>query len=316
MKYITLICIYVISIVTIQSQEIKKPVPFLQDVVKQFPNVRDIALTSNENEVVFSAQSVMGDISALIYITKDKTGWSTPQILSFSGHYFDIEPFFSKDELTLYFVSNRPLASSSTETKDFDIWFVTRASISDTWSEPQNLGAPVNTEMNEFYPVVTDSKNLYFTLDNPSLNRKDDIYVSEFKDGVYTTPKPLGNNINSEGYEFNAFISRDESFLIYTCYNRKDGYGSGDLYISYKNENNEWTEAENMGNSINSDKMDYCPFVDTTSETMYFTSKRNSSSLNSNSGLTIEGLKQVFNSYENGSSRLYKMSIPDLKTKE
>ena len=71
-----------------------------------------------------------------------------------------------------------------------------------------------------------------------------------------------------------------------------------------------------MGPTINSDKMDYCPFVDTTSETIYFTSKRNRSSLNSNSRLTIEELKQVFNSYENGSSRLYKMSIPDLKTKE
>ncbi|WP_241480658.1 TolB family protein [Psychroserpens mesophilus] len=311
MKYIILICFYLISIVNVIAQEMK-PQPFLETVVTQFPNVRDSALTANENEVVFSAQSIMGDVSALIYIGKTKTGWTKPEVLSFSGQYFDIEPFFSGDGLTLYFVSNRPLNTTSSKTKDFDIWFVTRANIHEKWSEPQNLGAPINTEMNEFYPVVTDSKNLYFTLDNPSLNRKDDIYVSEFKNGVYTTPKPLGDSINSDGYEFNAFVAPNESFLIYTCYNREDGHGSGDLYISYKLANKGWSEAKNMGKTINSDKMDYCPFVDVNSETFYFTSKRKASDLNFNSKLTLEELKKYFNRYENGLSRLYKTSISEI----
>ena len=313
MKFITLFFFCFVTIAYSQSKDVKT-VPFLAETVTQFPNVRDIALT--ENEVVFSAQSVMGDVSALVYLRKNKEGWSTPEVLSFSGQYFDLEPFFTKDRLTLYFVSNRPLDDASSEPKDFDIWFVNRTNINEKWSEPKNLGAPINTKMDEFYPVVTDSKNIYFTLDNTSLNRKDDIYMSEFKNGTYTTPIPLGNAINTEGYEFNAFIAPDESFLIYTCYNRKDGYGSGDLYISYRNDSNEWSKAKNMGNTVNSDKMDYCPFVDTNSKTLYFTSKRNESSKSFNSSMTIEELKNVFNSYKNGSSRLYKMTMPDLQTKE
>lgn len=315
MKYVTLTFFYLIFFLSVQSQEIK-PIPFLDVAVMQFPNVRDIALTSNANEAVFSAQSVMGDISALVYMYKTKTGWSKPEVLSFSGQYFDIEPYFSGDGLTLYFVSNRPLNHSSSETKDFDIWYVTRTNTNEKWSEPQNLGAPVNTEMDEFYPVITDSKNLYFTLDNTSLKRKDDIYVSEFKNGMYTTPKPLGSTINSEGYEFNAFVAPDESFIIYTSYNREDGYGSGDLYISYKNDSNEWSEAKNMGNTINSDKMDYCPFVDVNSETLYFTSKRNTSTQNLNSKLTLDELLKVFNRYENGLSRLYQISVSEIIKKE
>ncbi|WP_323788748.1 hypothetical protein [Psychroserpens sp.] len=315
MKLITLLCFCFISFAYAQTTDIKT-VPFAEDAVSQFPNVRDVALTANENEVIFSAQSVMGDVSALVYIRKNKEGWTTPEVLSFSGQYFDIEPYFSRDGLTLYFASNRPLNNTSTETKDFDIWLVTRTNINEKWSEPKNLGAPINTEMDEFYPVITNSKNIYFTLDNTSLKRKDDIYMSVYKDGNYTSPIALGEAINSEGYEFNAFISPDESFLIYTCYNRKDGYGSGDLYISYKNENNEWSEAKNMGNAVNSDKMDYCPFVDVNTQSLYFTSKRNSTPKNFNTKMTIEELKDIFNSYDNGSSRLYKMSIPDLKIKE
>ncbi len=298
------------------QHQYNEPLPFLEDVVTQFPNVRDIALTSNESEAVFSAQSVMEDISALVYVRKNENGWSTPKILSFSGQYFDIEPYFSSDGLTLYFVSNRPLNNTSSEPKDFDIWFVTRSNVFEKWSEPLNLGAPVNTEMDEFYPVITDSKNIYFTLNNPSLNTKDDIYVSVFKNGAYTTPRPLENTINTEGYEFNAFIAPDESLMIYTCYNRTDGHGSGDLYISYKDDTNQWSEAKNMGHTINSKKMDYCPFYDMNSKTLYFTSKRNTTSQNFNSKLTMEELINIFDSYKNGSSRLYKMSIPDLKARE
>ena len=101
--------------------------------------------------------------------------------------------------------------------------------------------------MDEFYPVITTSKNIYFTLDNRELKRKDDIYISEYIDGKYTAPIALNGGVNSEGYEFNAFVSQDESFIIYTCYNRKGGFGSGDLYISYKLEDGNWSPAKKHG---------------------------------------------------------------------
>ncbi|MCK7591679.1 hypothetical protein M0G43_13910 [Subsaxibacter sp. CAU 1640] len=288
------------------SQHTEKIVqPFLEDIVSKFPNVRDLALTAKNDEVIFSAQSPMGDISALVSVKKVSNEWSNPEVLPFSGRYFDLEPFFSNDGLTLYFVSNRPLDQTSNEVKDFDIWYVERASLDAEWSEPKNMGTSINTKMDEFYPVITASKNLYFTLDNPELKQKDDIYVSEFINGSYTEPKRLGDGINSDGYEFNAFVASDESYIIYTCYNRNDGLGSGDLYISKRLENGEWSPSENMGASINSDKMDYCPYVDEATNTLYFTSKRNALKPIFASKVDIEGLFKTFNSYENGLSRLY-----------
>jgi hypothetical protein len=297
--------LYFFSILCFSQSKSNQIAPFLEPIVSQFPNVRDLALT--KNEAIFSAQSVMGDVSVLVNVKKLNDQWSKPKVVSFSGHYFDIEPFFSEDGLTLYFVSNRPMDSSSTEIKDFDIWFVTRDAKEAEWSSPKNIGFPINTKMDEFYPVVTKSKNLYFTLDNPELNQKDDIYVSEYVNGKYSEPKRLGDGINSNGYEFNAFVSPDETYMIYTCYNREGGFGSGDLYISYHNSNG-WTQAKNMGPNINSDKMDYCPFVDNKSNTLYFTSKRLITP-NLKSSVNIEDLKVLFNKYENGSSRLYKTTI-------
>ncbi|OUS02060.1 hypothetical protein A9Q86_05260 [Flavobacteriales bacterium 33_180_T64] len=308
MKSLVFIILFFNTLVYSQSEN-KSTTPFLEDIVSQFPNARDLALSPNLNEAVFSAQSIMGEVSALVSVTLKDGKWASEKVLPFSGRYFDIEPFFSKDGLTLYFASNRPLDHTSQTTKDFDIWYATRPKKNADWSEAKNMGAPINSQMDEFYPVITNSKNFYFTLDNKNLKRKDDIYVSTFENGVYNTPKVLSDAINSDGYEFNAYIAPDESFLIYTCYNRKEGLGSGDLYISYKQDNEEWSIAKNMGENINSNKMDYCPFVDIKTKTLYFTSKRNATKTTFDTTLDIEGLKKVLNSYDNGLSRLYKTSI-------
>jgi hypothetical protein len=173
------------------------------------------------------------------------------------------------------------------------------------------MGSPINTEHGEFYPSVSDNGNLYFTRDNPDLKTKDDIYMSEFRNNTYETPKKLSLSINSEGYEYNAFIAPDESYLIFGSYNRKDGFGSGDLYISFLMEKG-WTLAENLGDTINSNKMDYCPFVDTKTNSIYFTSKRDHTTIQQETPLTTDAFLTELHRVDNGSSRLYRISIKDL----
>lgn len=289
-------------------------VAFLPEIVKQFPNVRDLAISPNGEEILFSVQSFMGNISALVSLKKDGNDWSEPKLVPFSGQFFDIEPFFSKDGLKLYYASNRPLIKTINETKDFDIWYVARKTLDAPWSEPINMGSPINSVNDEFYPSLSENGNLYITVDNKALNRKDDIYVSELINGTYTRPKALSENINSEGYEFNAFIAPDESYILYTCYNRKDGLGSGDLYISHKTDT-DWTPAKNVGEIVNTDKMEYCPFVDPKNKTLYFTSKRDNTKTAFETPLSIDLLKKEFFKYDNGLSRLYSVSLDSVLQK-
>ncbi|MEJ2113314.1 MAG: hypothetical protein P8X62_06365 [Flavobacteriaceae bacterium] len=286
--------------------------PFLPDIVSLFPNVRDVAISPSGDEVMFSAQSVMGNVSAIITVNKQGNHWSSPEVAPFSGQFFDLEPFFSKDGLKLYFASSRPLNDATKDSGNFDIWYVERETLHDAWSKPINLGSPINTEYGEFYPSISDNGNFYFTRDNTTLNRKDDIYVCKYRDGIYSEPQVLPDTINSEGYEFNAFIAPDESYLLFGGYNRTDGFGSGDIYISYKTENG-WTEAKNLGNDINSDKLDYCPFV--MNNTLYFTSKADNSDSNFEKPLSINELLEGFNKYDNGASRLYQIDFKDIVKK-
>ncbi len=286
--------------------------PFIPEILSQLSNVRDIAISPFGDEMFITLQSTQSEISAILFLKKNNGQWSSPTVASFSGQYQDLEPFFSPNGLRLYFASNRPLSEKIDTTKDFDIWYIERKEQTADWSSPINIGSPINTQYNEFYPSVSKNNTMYFTSDNPTITKgKDDILFSQWKDSMYTKPVSLGDSINSAGYEFNAYVSPDETFMIYTCYNRPDGYGSGDLYMSVK-KNNTWSKAKNIGKTINSPQMDYCPFVDIQTKTLYFTSKRNTITQKFSSPQTLKQLLSEINKYENGFSRIYTVPLKNI----
>lgn len=308
MKRILITFIVLISPLTLAQEKLQVQ-PVLPDIIMEFPNVRDFTISLTLDEAYFTAQSYIGELSVIITVIKKNGKWSEPEIAPFSGKYQDLEPFLSPDGLKLYFVSSRPLSDSTDNPKDFDIWYVQRENQNSQWSSPINIGLPFNTENNEFYPSIAANKNIYFTSDASSSKGKDDIFVSEWENDQYSKPVSLSDSINSEGYEFNSYVSPDESFIIFSGYNRADGLGSGDLYISYRNDNGAWSKARNLGPEINSDKMDYCPFVNIGTEMLYFTSKRSQLNYPKSGFNTVTELLSGMNSYENGQSRIYKVSI-------
>lgn len=276
----------------------------LDNLSQDFRNVRDF--TVYKNEAYFSAQSTMGDMSVIIRLSKTNHQWGNPSIAGFSGTHHDIEPFISHDGLKLYFASKRP-SHEKDSSKDYDIWYVKRSNRNKKWSDPINIGLPINTDKNEFYPSLAINNNLYFTANYSDSKGKDDIYVSHFKQGAYQKPYSLSENINSESEEYNAFIAPDESYLIFGAYKRKDGLGSGDLYISYKDSDNQWAIAKNMGDTVNSQAMDYCPFVDVNNHMLYLTSRRNNK--DTKHIKDVKTLLETFNDYENGLSRIYSTTL-------
>lgn len=288
------------------SQELTKPIPAF-DILKKYQNVRDFTISKTQDEIYFTIQNPSEERAVIAVIKKKKKRWSKPEMTTFSGNYRNLEPFLTQDGLRLYFASNRPIDDKTTNAKDYDIWYVERKDIKSDWSKPINVGAPVNSDKDEFYPCVSANGNLYFTSDAIKTLGKDDILVCKWDGKQYTEPENLGMNINSTGYEFNAFVSPNEEFIIYTCYGRPDGLGSGDLYISYKNNKGNWDTAKNLGETINSKQMDYCPFYDTTTQTLYLTSKR--IIVIDKTFTNLKEFETEISNYENGFSRIYKYQI-------
>lgn len=282
---------------------------FLPEILNNYPNVRDMAISPQGDELYFSVQSYKKEFSSIVRLVKVNERWQNPEIATFSGQFTDLEPAFHPNGLALYFASNRPKIDTSTQIGDYDIWVVTRTDYNSEWSEPKNLGSVINTDKNEFYPSVAANGNLYFTAEYSDSKGKEDIYLSEFQFGQYQKPEPLPTAINSEKWEFNAYVAPDELYVIFTSYGRADDMGGGDLYISYKDKNNNWVPAENMGKAINSAKLDYCPFVDTESNILYFTSEKSDMPKSFKSKNNLEEILNHFSTYPNGLSRIYFISF-------
>ncbi len=232
---------------------------------------RDIAISSAGDEIIFTLGDYKQSKRCLVSIRKKAGKWGDKEILSFSGLYNDIEPFFSPDGNKLYFSSDRPLEAVSSK-RNYNIWVSDRTASG--WGEPEPLPSAINTINDEFFPSVSKNGNLYFTSVRGNGVGHEDIFLSRFTEGVYSDPQPLDTNINTSFWEFNACINPEETLIIFSSYGRKDDMGEGDLYFSRKDSHGAWMPAVNFGPPINSDKLDYSPFIDIPRANLYFTSER------------------------------------------
>ena len=268
---------------------------------------RDMAISPDGKEMIYTLGNYKQTTRSLVIIRKENQKWGEKQILSFSGKYQDIEPFYSVDGSQLFFASNRPIGSD-VKRKDYNIWVSKK--IDGKWDKPQALGTHINTSKDEFYPSVSKNGNLYFTATRSNGVGREDIFLSQYLNGKYQDPMPLDSNVNSKVYEFNAYINPEEDLLIFSSFGRKDGFGGGDLYFSQKDASGKWSSAKNMGSKVNTDKLDYCPFIDIPRGNFYFTSEHAPSS--SPSIKSVAELKDHANEVLNGMGNIFRINIKEL----
>ncbi|MFT4739523.1 MAG: OOP family OmpA-OmpF porin [Marivirga sp.] len=79
--------------------------------------------------------------------------------------------------------------------------------------------------------------------------------------------------INSDENEGAAAISADGRVMVFTSCNKKDSYGSCDLYISYKNGDN-WSKPENLGSTVNGSAWESQPYLSSDGRLLIFSSNR------------------------------------------
>lgn len=136
---------------------------------------------------------------------------------------------------------------------------------------PRPLPKVVNQFKQQYFPVLTvDQNTLLF------IKRQGDeeiLQTDKDKNGNWQEPHSISDNINSEYNEGTCSISADGRMLVFTSCMGRQGYGSCDLYISYKT-GNAWSVPENMGEVINSPSWDSQPSLSADGRTLYFVSNR------------------------------------------
>ncbi|HEY0741032.1 MAG TPA: hypothetical protein VGD40_06190 [Chryseosolibacter sp.] len=78
--------------------------------------------------------------------------------------------------------------------------------------------------------------------------------------------------MNTSSYEADVFVAPDESYIVFAA-NRPDGLGSGELYVSFRNDDGTWTQSKSLGNSINTETDDFCPYVTADGKYLFYASR-------------------------------------------
>ncbi len=112
-------------------------------------------------------------------------------------------PALSPDGRTLFFAANFPDGYGG-----FDIYRSKKRG--DSWSEPENLGASVNTADNELYPFYHQSGRLTFSSDGHDGNQAGyDLFETTLVDGKWANAIKLMQPFNSRSNDYHAWFSED-----------------------------------------------------------------------------------------------------------
>ena len=164
-----------------------------------------------------------------LYVTYRKGGeWTTPKNLGprINSTSWESQPSLSADGKTLYFVSERKGNHGKR-----DIWKTTLQDDGE-WTEPVNLGAPINLSGREVSPCLhPNGQTLFFASDRcPSLGGFD-IYYSNYVDGQWTEPVNLGYPVNKHKDQAALFVTADGKKAYYADGSQRGAaYDSSHLY--------------------------------------------------------------------------------------
>ena len=200
---------------------------------------RDFSMSPDGKEIYFSIITGRAGVIMVSYYSNNR--WSEPVIAPFSGsnQFYDFEPHVSPDGNQILFLSTRPKKGQELKLgwKHQNIWVSDRTKTG--WTEPYEIGAPINTDNNEFFPTVTSNGKIYF---NHSIEFSDvAIYCSEKVNDEFVKPQKLSFKNDSNLLLFNSTISRDESFIL-TCGSLKSNRNQTRYYIAFNLGNYNWSD--------------------------------------------------------------------------
>lgn len=183
-------------------------------------------------------------------------------------------PLIASDESVLIFTSRRIRQGNEMDPtgQPFEDIYISYKENGE-WTEAKPIPGEVNTAKHDACVGLSpDGERLFVYRSNENLIGGD-IYESINKNGQWSIPLRMGSEINNyETIEPSASLSLDGKTFYFSS-NREGGFGGFDLYRVKLLPNGNWSEAKNLGPSINTAFDEDAPFIHPDGKSLYFSSK-------------------------------------------
>ena len=185
--------------------------------------------------------------------------WTRPEEAPFAGFGPGISP-----DGKIMFVSE--YRSDKEGERTVGLWFADRDQEGWCDFEYHGLGSR---------PSISDNYNLYY-VDRSDEKDRGVIVTRKLVDGKYGKPEIVGGDVNTAHYDAHPCIAEDEDYIIFDS-DRPGGYGEGDLYICFRNDDDTWGDAINLGPAINKESHEAYASVSPDGKHLFFSSDRGGS---------------------------------------
>lgn len=197
-----------------------------------------------------------------------------------NSEYHDYALVINADETRLMFTSRRPGTTGEEMDPDLNDYFedvYIAQQFGEEWGRAENMGAGFNTKTHDASVSMSADGQTMFIF-RFSTRSKGDIYVGHLQDdGFWSTPEELNSPVNTKAHESSASLAPDNRTLYFVS-DRDGGIGGRDIYYSrWDDQKERWSDAVNIGPTINSKYDEEGVFMHPDGKTLYFSSAGHSS---------------------------------------
>jgi outer membrane protein OmpA-like peptidoglycan-associated protein len=187
--------------------------------------------------------------------------------------YREIAPVISPDGKSLFYTRWKHPENLG-NTKNQDVWF-SEIQKDGKWGLAKPIGEPINnTEHNAICAISPDGKNILLNnvyLKDGSMSKG--VSISTKTPTGWSFPRALTvkNFKNKSDYAEYSFSANGRVLVMTGQF--AETQGGKDVYVSFLQADNTWSEPKNLGKQINSADEESTPFIATDSKTLYFSTK-------------------------------------------
>lgn len=183
----------------------------------------------------------------------------------------DYNPYISEDENFMIFSSKRAgNLGNLIDIEGYNTSDIFSSENNGSWTKPKRLPPVINSPLSDDCSGLTaDGITMSIRYDNNKM--LGDIMFSELKGKSFLRPMNASAVINTNFEESAACLSPDKQTMYFSS-NREGGIGGKDLYYSKRLPSGDWSQAVNMGSSINTEYDEDFPYVAPDGESIYFCS--------------------------------------------
>ena len=188
-----------------------------------FDDGNKVIFTRNNFNLGRTKTSVEGVNKLKLYSAErigKKKKWSKSEPLPFNSDEYAVgHPTLTKDGKTLYFSSDMPGSIGEADIFRSDL-------VNGQWSTPVNLGAEINTSLDELFPYISSDNVLYFASAGHSGIGGLDIYHVDLNADKLEVVN-MGYPVNTRNDDFGMILEGKKGYF---ASDRHGGMGSDDIY--------------------------------------------------------------------------------------